>query len=390
MRSLPLHPHAALKILKGYPWVYAKDILLKSLPDIPNGELVILVNEQHTPLAVGYYNKQSKVCCRVLSRDANTVIDEAFFTAKFQQALAYREQHFSSPYYRLIYAEGDQLPGLIIDRFADTLVCQTSTAGMEKLKPQWLAALQACVNPTRLLLRDDVPSRLKEGLPLSVTAVVGEKEGLIVLSENNTHFYVDPINGQKTGWFYDQRINRLWLAQRAKHKTVLDLYSYCGGFGLTAANHGAKEVTLIDASQSALHFAEKAAQLNGLNQCRFIHDDLFKLLPQWQAAEVQFDIVIADPPAFVKQAKDKGPGLRGYQKLAKLTAALVKPQGMLFIASCSHHASNSEFRHAVEIGISKAGRTARLLRKGGTGRDHPVNPLLAENHYLKSLTYQLS
>jgi 23S rRNA (cytosine1962-C5)-methyltransferase len=386
---LPIKSSWIERIRKGYPWVYTQAIASSKLTAQP-GDLVYLGDKKNKPFAIGYYNSQTKLACRVLTLDWKAKIDVNFFYHLFSKALTARNAKFAVPYYRLIHAEGDNLPGLIIDRFGDTLVCQTNTAGIEKLKPIWFEALQKLLQPTRVIFRDDTPNRLKEGLPAEISAPLGELCTYVSIIENGNTFYAAPLDGQKTGWFYDQRANRHWVAQYCKNKTVLDLYTYSGGFGISAAIAGASAVKLVDSSQKALDLAMLAATTNQvLPVCEFDKQNVFTLLPLLQEQEKQFDVVIADPPAFVKQAQHKGSGLRGYQKLAKLCATIVAPKGMLFIASCSHHASSLDFRNAVEIGIAKAGREAKLVRKGGADKDHPIHPLLPENHYLKALLYQL-
>lgn len=389
MNIVPIKSSYIERIKKGYPWVYTHALVnLKQIAE--PGELVYLGDNKKKPFAIAYYNPLTKLRCRVLTTNWKLKIDSDFFYHQFSRALAMREKRFSSPYYRLIHAEGDQLPGLVIDRFGDTLVCQTSTAGMEKLKSYWLPALQKLLSPARVIFRDDVPNRTKEGLPLVVTSALGELDPIIHVIENNLSYFAAPMDGQKTGWFYDQRANRHWVSQHCKNKTVLDLYTFSGGFGIHAAKCGAKSVTLVDSSQKALDLALLAANANQvLASCEFIKESVFTLLSEYIENDKKFDVVIADPPAFVKQLKHKGAGLRGYQKLAKHCAELVAPGGKLFIASCSHHASSTDFRHAVETGIAKAGRMAKFLRKGGADKDHPIHPLLPENHYLKALLYEL-
>lgn len=378
------------KIRQGYPWVYT--YALATTPDLPSGSLVYLGDNKRKPFAIAYYNPKSRIACRVLTLDWKAKIDSHFFYHRFAAALSKREARFKVPYYRLIHAEGDALPGLIIDRFNDTLVCQTNTAGMEKLKPLWVQALQESLNPAQIIFRDDINSREKEGLIPNEIANQSENVSTppLQILEHNTVFFASPSNGQKTGWFFDQRENRRWMATFCKNKTVLDLYTYSGGFGISAAKAGAQSVTLVDSSALALSFAELAAKANDVSEkCEYINDNVFTLLPKLHEANQQFDVVIADPPAFVKQAQHKGPGLRGYQKLAKLCATSVSTGGYLFIASCSHHAPMTDFRKAVETGIAKSGRSFTFIRKGGADKDHPIHPMLQENYYLKALLYQL-
>lgn len=390
MNSLPIKSQWVEKLQKGYPWVYTHTLASTKITAEP-GDLVYLLDGKKRPFAIGYYNPHSKLACRILTLDIKTKIDEDFFFQRFSKALANRERRFNVPYYRLVHAEGDHLPGLVIDRFGDSLVCQTSTAGMERLKPLWLQALNKLLQPKQVIFRDDVPSRQKEGLSCDITAAIGELDSHITVLENNATYFAAPIDGQKTGWFFDQRANRQWVAKHCKEKSVLDLYTYSGGFGILAACQGARIVKLVDASEKALALAEMAARSNQvLAVCEFIQENVFVLLEQLREQNETFDIVIADPPAFVKQAQHKGAGLRGYQKLARLVSQVVAPSGKLFIASCSHHANVTDFRNAVETGIAKSGRKATFLYKGGADKDHPVHPLLPETHYLKALMYELS
>lgn len=388
MQHIPLKTKSIEPILKGYPWVLASDIHLKIPPAGNPGDLVYL-RDGSKPIAIAYYNPLTKIACRVLTQDCNTAIDTHFFLNAFSTALARRQRYFTTPFYRLVHAEADGLPGLIIDRFGDTLVCQTNTAGMEKLKPLWFPALQDLLKPTRVIFRDDAPSRTKEGLTLEVTAPIGSLDEQIIVEENGMLYIADPNKGQKTGWFYDQRTNRKWVSERTRHKTVLDLYTYSGGFGISALGQQARHVTFVDGSENALSLAQSAAHKNNVeSRATFIHEDVFALLPRLHEANQQFEVVIADPPAFVKQAYHKGSGLNGYQKLAKLASEVVAPGGLLFIASCSHHASNADFRQAVEKGIANSGRTAALIRKAGADKDHPIHPLLPQSQYLKSLAFR--
>ncbi len=390
MHTIPIKASEVARLKKGYPWVYKHAIQGSKLPPVTPGECVYFVDEKKRPFAIGYYNPLTKLAGRILTLDHKTPINEDFFLNLFKKALAARERRFEAPFYRLVHAEGDGLPGLIIDRFGDTLVCQTNTAGMEQLKPFWLAALQTLLSPSRVICRDDTPLREKEGLPLTITAPLGALDAHVAIEQQGITFFADPTQGQKTGWFYDQRSNRHWLSLQAAGKTVLDLYTYSGGFGIAAASQGATRVTLVDGSASALALATLAAKANKLESlCTFVKANVFDLLPTLINEGQSFDIVIADPPAFVKQALQKGQGLRGYQKLAKLASQVVAPGGLFFMASCSHHASMTDFRQAVESGIAKAGRTATFIRKAGADKDHPMHPLIPENYYLKALAYTL-
>ena len=366
--------------------MYAHAIQATNYP--PSGELVYLL-DQKRPFAIAYFNANTQLMARVLTLDIKAKIDEAFFFKRFSKALAKRERLIPVPYYRLVHAEGDSLPGLVIDRFGDKLVVQTSTLGMEKLKPIWLPVLKSLLSPAEIIFRNDIPHRELEGLPLTVEQT--EIPLAIPVIENQVTFFAAPVEGQKTGWFYDQRANRKWVAKNAKGKTLLDMYTYSGGFGITAQVNGAIHTTLVDSSEKSLQLAMRAAEENNVsNHCTFVRAKVFDYLETLIQEGKTFEFVVVDPPAFIKNSKDIKPGLRGYEKLAKLAAQVVAPNGTLFIASCSHHASVDDFHQSVLKGIEKAERTPELLYKGGADKDHPIHPMLPENHYLKAFAFQLS
>jgi 23S rRNA (cytosine1962-C5)-methyltransferase len=269
-------------------------------------------------------------------------------------------------------------------------VVQINTAGMERLLPEIQAALDKVVAPRQVLLRCDSSAREFEGLAAYVKMAKGELEGPIEVKENGLRFLADPREGQKTGWFYDQRDNRAAVAKLAAGARVLDLYCYGGGFTLAAAAAGARDVVAIDRSEAALRLAEQSAALNGLaERCKFRRAEVFEELERLAKAGERFDIVIADPPAFVKSKKDLNQGARAYRKLARLSGALVRPGGFLFIASCSHNMPVEEFDRQVNRGLVDLSREGRILRAAGAAGDHPLHPALPESTYLKSLLLQI-
>jgi 23S rRNA (cytosine1962-C5)-methyltransferase len=271
---------------------------------------------------------------------------------------------------------------VIVDRFGDVLVVEINTAGIDRLDAEFLAACEDVLHPRAIVLRNDSSSRGLEGLELG-QRVVGELNGPIAVEENGARFLADPVGGQKTGWFYDQRENRRVVAALASGARVLDCYCFSGGFSIAAALAGAREVVGIDRSEPALALAQQAAALNNV-AVQFERAEVFEKLEALAAAKERFDIVIADPPAFVKSRKDVGPGLRGYRKLARLAASLVAPGGFLFIASCSHNVEVESFAEAVRRGLHDASRTGRILSSSGAAPDHPVHPALPESAYLKA------
>jgi 23S rRNA (cytosine1962-C5)-methyltransferase len=269
-----------------------------------------------------------------------------------------------------------------------TCVCQVTTAGMEALTPMLLDALDEVVAPETVILRNDTPSRALEGLDSFVNAVKGEG-GRVTVEENGARYFAEPLSGQKTGWYYDQRDNRAFLAKLARGRTVLDACCYTGGFAIACAKAGAANVTAVDSSAPALALAEEAASANGFRP-RFIKADVFEELERMVARGDKFDIVVADPPPFVKSRKDLEAGARAYRKLARLSASVTKPGGFLLLASCSHNIPMERFAQECAIGILRLGRSATLIREAGAGSDHPAHPMLPETAYLKALVYAVS
>jgi 23S rRNA (cytosine1962-C5)-methyltransferase len=261
---------------------------------------------------------------------------------------------------------------------------------MALLEPLVLEALDQVLEPEIVVLRNDSPARLGEGLASEVRVAKGTLAGAVALVENGASFEADLLGGQKTGWFFDQRDNRRFVSSLVRDGSVLDLYTFGGGFAVQAALAGAREVVGIDRSEPALEFAVAAAGRNGVAaRCTFRRAEAFAELERLAAAGERFETVIADPPAFVKSKKDLGPGLRGYRKLARMAAAVTAKGGFLFIASCSHNAELPAFAEAVQHGVNDAGRVGRVLRTAGADADHPVHPALPESAYLKAQIFML-
>jgi len=375
----------------GSPWVYSNEIeMTAATRALAPGALVALLAADQTPFATGYFNPHSLIAARILSRTPDRAIDQGFFETALGRALALRARLYPRPFYRLIHSEGDGLPGLVIDRHGETVVCQITTAGMDRLTEPMLSALDRLIEPGTVILRNDGRARALEGLDSHVRLARGAQPVACEIEENGLAFVVDPIGGQKTGWFYDQRENRAFMAGLCSGLTVLDLYCYGGGFALPAAAGGATRVVAVDRSESALALAAQSAGRNGLDQrCQFIRAEAFTELEHRIGAGERFDVVICDPPAFVKSRKDVAVGARGYRKLAHLAASVVAPGGFLFMASCSHNLELERFARELKTGIARAGREGRILRSSGAGPDHPVHPDLPESAYLKAMVVQL-
>lgn len=388
LRLLPGHDR---RLRAGHPWVFSNELAWSApMRRLPPGGVVRIEAASGRSGGAFMFNPRSLIAARRLSADPEDVIDRAFLGARLARAAALRARLFAAPFHRLCHAEGDGLPGLVVDRYGDVLVVSHNTAGMARLEAEILAALEGLFAPAAVVARDDSPARALEGLPERVAVLAGALPERVVVEEGGVAFPVDPLGGQKTGWFYDQRFNRDAVAALAAGARVLDAYCHTGAFGLRCAAGGAAHVTLADRSEPALSLAAETARASGLAGCVAIERaEAFGLLERLAGEGARFDLVVCDPPAFAKSRKDHGPALKGYEKLARLAASVVAPGGFLFLASCSHHVAPAEFATSVARGLARAGREGRVLREAGAGPDHPVHPHLPESAYLKSALLQV-
>jgi len=386
-----LQPGGDKRAMLGHPWIFSNELTMDALAKaLPPGEIVNLIRPDGRPLGAAFFNPHSLIAARLVTRDADREIDETFLYKRLQRALKLRERLIGARCYRLVHAEADGFPGCIIDRFGDVVVVEPNAAGADRLTGMLVAALDRLLKPRAIVVSGDGSARNLEGLDPIHRLAKGTLDGAIELQEHGARFLADLAEGQKTGWFYDQRDNRLLAAHFAKDADVLDLYAYSGGFGVQAARHGAKSVLSVDRSGPALALARKAAALNDVAD-RYATEtaEAFEFLEQAGAEHRTFDLVMADPPAFVKSKKDFHQGGRAYRKLARLCAARVRTGGFLFLASCSHHMPADEFRTQVARGLHEAGRSGRILHATGAAPDHPVHPMLPESAYLKALLLQV-
>jgi 23S rRNA (cytosine1962-C5)-methyltransferase len=374
----------------GHPWVYSNEIRMDDAAKaIAPGRLVTVRRADESALGVALFNPHTLIAARLLDRDAARPIGRRFLLRRLERALKLRERLFGKPYYRLVHAEADGLPGLVVDRFGAVLAVQSNAAGMARLEPLALEALCQLLRPDAIVLRNDSPARALEGLPPETRVAAGALEGPVFIEENGATFRADLLSGQKTGWFFDQRDNRRFVATLARNARVLDLYCYTGGFAVQAARAGAAALG-IDRSEPALALAAEAAALNGVaERCSFRRADAFAEAARLATGAERFDIVIADPPAFAKSRKEVPAALRGYRKLARLAASVAATGGIVFLASCSFNVGAEEFAGAVRRGLADAGRAGRILRAAGADADHPVHAALPESAYLKTLTLAL-
>ncbi len=376
---------------RGFPWLFSNEIdMTAETRALPCGSLVTVVDAGEERLGVATFNPHSLIAARLLDRDSATRIDAAFLVERLRRAMALRAVLTDARFYRLVHAEADGLPGLVVDRYDDVVTIQANTAGMESLLPEVLEALDQALAPATVVLRNESAFRTLEGLSQYVRVAKGVVSGPVMVHENGCTFQADLLHGQKTGWFYDQRDNRAFVASLARGRRVMDVYAYLGGFTIPAAKAGAEMVLAIDRSAEALALAEDAAEANGVrNRCRFYCGEAFAELSRRLARGERYELVVCDPPAFVKNRKDLASGRKGYRKLVRLAAGLVAPGGFLFVASCSHHVSPEIFAEEVSHGLLQAGRSARVLRAAGAGPDHPVHPALPESAYLKTMVLQV-
>jgi 23S rRNA (cytosine1962-C5)-methyltransferase len=385
---LMVSARGARRIAAGHPWVFLNEVH-GPLPDLAPGGLVNLAFEGGGQGGTAMFNPRSQIVARRLDPTRNAIIDVEWLTRRFARCVALRNTWFSTPHYRLVHGEADGLPGLIIDRFGDAVTVQCNTATMDRLAPEIAAALQKSADIRTIVFRNDSPVRRLEGLDLHVR-VEGESVTRLVLQEHEACFEVDLLDGQKTGWFYDQRANRMLVAKVAVAKSVADFYTYAGGFAVQAARAGASRVLAVDRSEHSLGLARQSAQRNGVEaRCEFVQADAIEEMGRRAATGQRFDVVIADPPAFAKQKKDVAQAAAAYRRMARSAATLTAPAGWLFTASCSHHMSADMFWHEVSTGIQQAGRSARAVWSGGADIDHPVHPFLPESEYLKGILWAL-
>ena len=373
----------------GHPWAYSNEVqMTPEIKALPPGSLVTLIDAGDEKLGVASFNPRSLIAARLLCSDWKQAIDQDFVLGRLRQALALREVLYDQPFYRLVHSEADGFPGLVIDRYGDVLCLQVNAAGMEMLTPLLIEALTQLLAPRAIVLKNDAPVRTLEGLELYDRVAVGEITGPIPVRENGLTYYADLVQGQKTGWFFDQRENRATMAALAKGRSALDVFCYGGGFAVAMAAAGATRVVAVDRSAEALELATQAAQANQVSVTT-VRAEAYAELARLAAAQEKFGVVVVDPPAFVKSKKDLAAGSKGYRKLARLAAPLVEAGGFLFAASCSHHMPADDFFTEITHGILQAGRTGRVLRTNGAAPDHPLHPLLPESAYLKSIILQL-
>ncbi len=381
------------RLRQGHLWVFSNEVDTKRSPltQFTAGDLVSVTASDGKILGSAYLNPNTLICARMLSRKPSAKLGEKIFTARISKALALRELFYDKPFYRLVFSESDGLPGLVIDRFGDVLSVQITTAGMERQKEPLIEVLVELLQPRAILLKNDNPQRELEGLSMETELAYGELPEQLIIEENNAQFKIDIVNGQKTGWFYDHRSSRADLAKIASGKTVLDLFSYAGAWGIPAAMNGAEQVTCVDASAGAIALAEQNAQLNQVSdKMQFVQSDVFEYLKQARLDNLRFDIIVLDPPALVKRKKDFKAGYEAYRRLNHLALQVLAKDGILVSASCSYHLSKANLHEILRSSARHIDRNITILATGGQAPDHPIHLSIPETEYLKTFVCAVS
>ncbi|MCC5964735.1 MAG: class I SAM-dependent rRNA methyltransferase [Natronohydrobacter sp.] len=395
MPDLPiirLMPKAEARAIRhGFPWVFANELVTdRRTRALAPGTFARLEDAERRPMGVVTVNPNSKIIARMLDRNPDAVIDVHWLTDRLRHAAAHRDRLFDAPFYRLIHAEADGLPGVVIDRFGDAAVIQPNAAWAETHFEMLAEALRAVTGVTAIVKNGSGRARVLEGLPEETALHLGALDGPVPVPMNGATYMADLLGGQKTGLFFDQRPNHAFAATLAKGARVLDVFSHVGGFSLAALAAGAEAALAVDSSAPALALAEDGAKASG-TAARFTtrQGDAFAVMEALAKEGAQFDLVVCDPPAFAPNKEALTAGLRAYERVAKLAAPLVAPGGYLGLCSCSHAADLTSFRNASARGIGRAGRRGQLIHTGFAGPDHPQLPQLAESGYLKAVFFRL-
>lgn len=379
------------RLRAGHCWIYSNEIDTKATPlqAFAPGDQAELQAHNGKPIGTVYVNPNGLIAARLVSRDGH-LLDTSLIVHRLNIALSLRTRLYDRPYYRMVFGESDGLPGLILDRFDDVIVGQITTHGMERVIASVEAALEKVLKPKALLWRNDGGARQLEGLPEYQRLAFGELPEEMFVEENGLRFTCAFSDGQKTGWFYDQRDNRATLARFCRDARMLDVFSYAGAWSLSALNAGAQSATAIDSSERALALANKSAQALGVSE-RFsvIQADAFDALKAMRGARERFDLVVVDPPAFIKKRRDHREGALAYRRINEMAMQVLKHDGILITCSCSHHFSMNELLDAVNQGARHLDRQVQLLTVLQQSADHPILPAIAETSYLKGAVFRV-
>ncbi|MGA2864574.1 MAG: class I SAM-dependent rRNA methyltransferase [Verrucomicrobiota bacterium] len=398
MESLPtvlLRPGEADRIVAGHPWVYHGAVLRLTQPAADGGVVQVKDHRQRF-LGVGFYNSKSKINVRMISPE-RVEVNQRFFEERIRAALAVRQKHLpGATSFRVVNAESDFLSGLVIDKYQDVLVVQTSALGLEQRKPMIVAALQGLFSPRAIVERNEVSTRKFEGLPDANGILAGQLAGPVSVQLNGLQFEVDVLGGQKTGLYLDQQVNYRRVAELAHGGQVLDCFCFLGGFGLHAARAGAAHVHLLDQSAEAIAAAGRNAAANGLaGQCSFEAVNVFDWLkaqtvtPPHERIIPRWDLIVLDPPSFTRNRASVPDALRGYKEIHLRALKLLRPGGTLATFCCSHHVNAALFQDTLLAAAFDARRVLRRVATFSQAPDHPVIPMIPETEYLKGFAFEV-
>ncbi len=383
---LYLRKGAERRLRAGHLWVYSNEVDSRRSPlsEFEAGGQAELRSSLDKPLGTVFVNPHTLICARLIGRDPAHGMTPQRLAQRMEQALSLRERLFAEPFYRWVFGDSDGLSGLVIDRFGEVIVVQISTAGMEQMKEAVVRAVQRLAHPATIVIKNDGKMREVEGLPRYTETALGTEPDRLWVRENEVDFEVPLSGGQKTGWFYDHRMNRRRLQAYASGKRVLDVFSYVGGWGLQAAVAGASQVTCVDSSGSALDSVHHNARLNRLDNVDTLEGDAFAALKALCDEREKYDIVVLDPPALIPRRRDQKAGEQAYARLNQLALRLLERDGLLVSASCSMHLSRDKLVDIIRGSGRKIDRFVQLLEQGHQAPDHPVIPGIPETDYIKS------
>lgn len=388
MSELFLRKGAERRLRAGHLWIFSNEVdtARNPLTQFRSGDCVQVRNAAGEALGSAYMEPNALICARLYAPQRECALDVAFFSAQLRTALQLRESFFQQPYYRLVYGDSDGLPGVVIDRFGEYLVLQLNNPGLERYLDVLLQSLEAVVSPAGVLLRTDSRSRREQGLAEDSAVVIGEVPEAVALVENGVKFTAPVRAGQKTGWFYDHRMNRARLRDWVVDKSVLDVYSYVGGWGVQAAVFGAREVCCVDSSAAALEQVADNAALNAVAaQVSCIGGSAPETMTRLREEGRTFDVVVLDPPAFIQRRKDLKKGITAYRRINDYALRLLNPGGLLVSASCSMQLPRADLIGAMQQAAVRAKCALQIVEQGGQGPDHPVHPAIPETEYLKAV-----
>ncbi len=389
---LRLKKNEERRLRAGHLWVYSNEVDTDVTPlkSFEPGQPVVFQAHNGKTLGTGYVNPHVLLCARLVSRDPDHPLGPSLLVHRLNVALALRERLYPNACYRLVYGEADGLPGLVVDRYGEVCVAQLTTAGMERLQDAVLAALHQVLKPAAVLWRNDSPVRVLEGLPVYVQSAAGQPPETVTLVENGAQFQVPLWGGQKTGWFYDQQDNRARLLKYVRDRRVLDVFSYLGAWGIQAVLHGARAAVCVDASATALEQLRANVAINAAGDRISVQQgDAFAVLKTLREAHERFNIVILDPPAFIKRSKDMRAGMQAYRRLNEMAMQVLAKDGLLVSCSCSQQLPPPALEQILLQAARHLDRSLQLLERGQQAPDHPTHPAIAETSYLKALFARL-